>query len=481
LEAVVRGPGVEPLVERLRDPDVLVVTTGQQPGLFTGPLYTVYKALSAAVLARRLEAAWQRPVMPLFWLAGDDHDFEEARWTSVLDAGGAVATLSLAQRPADAPLVPMSRLRLGQEVDGLLSQLESCLPESPFRRDTMDWLRRSYLPEATVAGAFGGALAELLAPLGVACLDAAHPAVKSAMVPVLLRSLVMAEELDGLLASHAHAMEQRGAPVPVPVGQGASLVFVEGAQGRDRLVLDQGGFGLRRSGTRFTLADLERLAGQEPERLSPNVLLRPVVESAILPTVGYVAGPGELRYLAMCQPLYAGLGVPKQPPVPRWSGLVVEPRVDRVLAKFGAPLEELLQLDHALEARVVRSQVPEALLEASGRLRDAVETEYRIILGAALEVDPTLERPVTGARQHALTELDAVEKKVQGHLKKREATELAQIARAREAVLPGGKPQERVLGIPGWLARVGPSFLADVAAQADAWYASALAGDGPPS
>jgi bacillithiol biosynthesis cysteine-adding enzyme BshC len=481
LDAVVRAPGTAPLLERLADPDVLVVTTGQQPGLFTGPLYTVYKALSAASLARRLEAEWGRPVQPLFWLAGDDHDFEEARSAGILDAGGTVVTLALPDRPADAPQVPMSRLPLGPEVAGLLSHLGEALPESPFRPATMEWLRRSYRPGATVGEAFGSALAELLAPLGIACLDASHSSVKAAMAPLLVQSLALAGELDGLLASHAHALEQQGAPVTVPVGQGASLVFVEGPQGRDRLVIDAGGFGLRRSGTRYSMGDLETMAEREAERLSPNVLLRPVLESALLPTVGYVAGPGELRYLAMCQPLYARLGVYRQPPVPRWSGIVVEPRVDRVLRKFGASLEELLQPGTALESRVIRSQMPEALLRASDRLRDAVGAEYQVILDAAVGVDPTLERPVASAWHHALTELGTVEKKVQGHLKKREATELAQIARAREAVLPGGKPQERVLTVSSWLARFGPSFLTDVAGQVDAWYGSALAGDGPPS
>jgi bacillithiol biosynthesis cysteine-adding enzyme BshC len=481
LEAVVRAPGTEPLIERLGDPTVLVVTTGQQPGLFTGPLYTVYKALSAAALARRLESAWRRPVVPLFWLAADDHDFEEARSASVLDTGGTVTTLSLPERPPDAPMLPMSRLPLGPEVEGLLAQLETCLPESPFRGETIAWLRRSYVPDATVGQAFGAAMAELLAPLGIACLDASHRAVKAAMAPLLLRSLVLAEELDGLLASHAGVLERQGAPVPVPVGQGASLVFVEGPQGRDRLVIEPDGFGLRRSGTRYSVADLERIAAQEVDRLSPNVLLRPVAESAILPTVGYVAGPGELRYLAMCQPLYDRLEVPRQAPVPRWSGLVVEPRVDRVLAKFDAPLEELVQAGQALESRVVRSQMPGAMLEAGRRLRGVIEEEYQVILDAAVGVDPTLEQPVAKARQHALSEIAAIEKKVQGHLKKREATELAQIARAREAVLPGGQPQERVLTVSSWLARAGPSFLADVAGQVDAWYGSALAGDGPPS
>ena len=185
------------------------------------------------------------------------------------------------------------------------------------------------------------------------------------------------------------------------------------------------------------------------------MLLRPVVESAALPTVAYVAGPGELTYLAQSAPLYAALDVVPQTPVARWSGVLVEPRVDRVLDKFGATLEELLAPGNALEARVVRSQVPRGLLDAAARLRAALDTEYGAIQSAAIDVDPTLERPVAASRQHALTGLADIEKKVQGHLKKRESTELAQVARARLAVQPEGKPQERVLaGVSGSRAMV---------------------------
>jgi uncharacterized protein YllA (UPF0747 family) len=296
------------------------------------------------------------------------------------------------------------------------------------------------------------------------------------MAPLLVEAARRAKELDDALTRRAGELESRSAPVTVPVGQGAALVFLEDGSGRDRLVVEGDGFVSRRSGGRTTLREIEQVASAAPERLSPNVLLRPVVESALLPTVAYVAGPGELTYLAQCEPLYDALRVAPQTPVPRWSGVLVEPRVDRVLDKFGATLDELLAPANALEARVVRSQVPSALLDAGERLRAALDTEYSAVLAAAIGVDPTLERPVSAARQHAMTELADVEKKVQGHLKKRESTELAQIARARAAVQPGGKPQERVLAGVSWIARYGTPVLEQVRDEAGGWYRGALAG-----
>jgi len=481
LPALAAAPGLDAVRARLDDPRVLVITTGQQPGLFLGPLYTFYKALSAAALATLLESRWGRPVVPVFWAANDDHDYAEAQWASWLDAGGEVRTGALPDRPSEAPLTPMSRLPLPAEITNLLDDLERDLPPGQQRDAALARLRRFYQPGSTLGQACTGALAEWLAPLGIACLDSAHPAAKARMAPVLIEAATRSHELDGALASHARQLESRGHPVTVPVGQGATLVFLEDDAGRDRLVLEGDGFVARRSGLRTTLSELEAIAATNPERLSPNVLLRPVAESALLPTVAYVAGPGELTYLEQCTPLYTALRVVPQTPVPRWSGVLVEPRVDRVLKKFDASLEELLAPGNALEARVVRSQLPAPLLEAGTRLRSALDAEYGAIQSAAVAIDPTLERPVSAARQHAMSGLADIEKKIQGHLRKRESTELAQIARARVAVQPEGKPQERVLAGVSWIARYGPALLEQVRAEAGAWYRSALAAGGTES
>lgn len=478
LDALIPAPGLDAIRARLADPRALVVTTGQQPGLFLGPLYTFAKALSAAALAAELERRWDRPVVPIFWAANDDHDYAEARWASWLDAGGEVKTGALPDRAVEAPLTPMGRLPLPPEVAGLLDALERDLAPGHERDVALARLRRFYQPGTTLGAAFSGALAEWLAPLGIAVLDSGHAAAKARMAPWLVEAVLRTEELDRALADQAAALAARGVIATVPVGQGAALVFLEDASGRDRLVREGDAWVTRRSGTRVTQAGIERVAAESPTRLSPNVLLRPVIESALLPTVAYVAGPGELAYLVQCEPLYAALRVTPQTPVPRWSGVLVEPRVDRVLDKFGATLEELLAPGHALEARVVRSQLPAPLLDAVARLRTALEAEYGVIQAAAVTVDPTLERPVSAAHQHAQSGLAEAEKKIQGHLKKREAVELAQIARAREAVYPGGRPQERVLCGVSWVARHGAGLLEAMRDEAAAWYRGALAAGG---
>ncbi len=480
-EAFLPSAAGDAAVARLRQPEAVAVTTGQQPGLFTGPLYTVYKALSTAALARILEREWGRPVVPVFWAAGDDHDFTEASQAAWLDGNGNVATASLASRSADAPLTPMYREPLGPAIEEALAKLMADLPPSEYREQTVDWLRRYYHPAATVGSAFAAAMAELIAAAGVVCFDSTHPAAKRAAAPHLERALERASEIDRELDRWAEQLGATARTSGVSVGDGAALVMLESKLGRDRLVSDGPSFVTRRSRERFDLETLRAIAREEPTRLSPNVLLRPVVESALLPTVAYLGGPGELNYLALTPPVYQALGIPRQLPLPRWSGVLLEPRVERVLQKFQITLEELLAPGGALEARLVRSQLPTDAVQALASIRMALEQGYETVARSASEIDPTLVRSVQGVQQQALAGTQEVEKKLVQHLKRRQETELGQIARARNAVLPLNKPQERVLTVAPFLARYGPDLMVNLTDEIERWYAATLEGASQPS
>lgn len=472
--ALIAAPGTAEILARLRAPGTLVVTTGQQPGLFTGPAFAVSKALSARAVARVLEREWNRPVVPVYWVPGDDHDFDEVASVAWLAGDGGVVRASLDLRSADGPLTSMSRQPLGESVLTALDAFEQSLPVSSPRERTTEWLRRHYAPAHTVAGAFGSAMAELLAPFGIACFDSTHPSAKAAAAPLFIRALRETRLLDQALVSRAKALAEEGVEHGVAVGDGASLVFLEDPSGRDRLLADGDGFVTRRGRRAVSLTELEAIARKEPERLSGNVLLRPAVESYLLPTVGYVAGPGELRYLRLTPPVYQHLGIHRQLPVPRWSGLFEEPRVTRILAKFSATLADLLDESGRLEARLAREALPPGTDAAFESLRAAVATAYEPVIRIAAAVDPTMERPAAAARSQALFAAQELEKKLLQHARKREGTELAQLARARLSVKPEGKPQERVLSMAGFMGRYGWELADALAGHIEAWYAGAL-------
>lgn len=442
IAAALPGPGRD----RLAAGEALVVTTGQQPGLFTGPLYTIYKALSAIALARRLENELRSPVVPVFWVAGDDHDFAEVNHTSFLDSDGELVRLVLRERAADAPLLPIAREPCGPEIVAALARLRDGTPDTEFKDDVLGWLARSYRPEATLADAFAGALDARLGHSGLVVLRVYDRSAKRAAAPWVLKGL------------------------DVVLPDGYTPVFLEARQGRDRLRQEGPDFVTRRSGERFTRAELERIAAAEPERLSPNVLLRPVVEASLLPTVAYAAGPAELKYLADAAPLYATVGATRQVPVPRWSGVLVEARVDKLIERRGLELGDFDGKPGELEARLVRQELPPNAVAQLAALRGDLEHHYASLLATVVRIDPTLERTVESARNAALGGAQTIEKKLVASVKRLEGETLVrQIARARAAVYPEGQPQERVLTLASFLVRYGPELLNALEREVARW------------
>ena len=479
-EAIVAAAGTESLVAKLSQPDALVVTTGQQPALFTGPLYTIHKALSARALALLLVARWQRPVVPLFWLAGADHDFAEARTTAWLKTDGSVTTGSLLPRPAEANQLPMYRTILGPEIESLLAQIQVDIAPYQFSGPVREWLARHWQLGRTLSDAYAGSLSELLAPLGILCFDPTHRSAKRAMARHLIKAVGLARDLDRDLAARAVELAAVGLDGGVVVGDGATLVMVEGAEGRDRLVLEGDHYATRRSGEPFTLESLQALAAAEPERLSPNVLLRPVVEAAILPTVAYVAGPGELNYWRLTQPIFARMRITPQAAMPRWSGMIIEPGVDRLVTDLQATLDELLAPGAKLEARLARSKVPAETAAALADLQAALARDFDLLEGTGVVIAPQLARSLATLRKKIAFALEQADAKVVAHLKRRDKETMGRIQRARDSLRPNNRPQERVLTVAPFLARHGTGLLPEIGEVIRGWYAAALEA-GPPT
>jgi uncharacterized protein YllA (UPF0747 family) len=201
------------------------------------------------------------------------------------------------------------------------------------------------------------------------------------------------------------------------------------------------------------------------------VLLRPVIEAALLPTLAYVAGPGELAYIPQAKPLYDALRVSPQATIPRWSTRVVEGRVAKILAKFVVTVEDLAAPQGQLEASLVRDEVPEDAAGAITRIKGVLEQDYERLATAVSGLDSTLEKPVRAARQNSLRSLADVEKRIISNLKKRNTTVVQQLDKARRNLLPMGRPQERVLNVVPFLIRYGEAFLQLALEDCERWAA----------
>jgi bacillithiol biosynthesis cysteine-adding enzyme BshC len=344
---------------------------------------------------------------------------------------------------------------VGPEGVEALAAMEAALPPGDFRAETVEWLRAAYRPDRSMAEACAVALAELLAPFGVVVCRGWDASLKRAAGPLVLEALRSARPLDEALALEAARIRQAGGEPQVAVGEGMSLVMVEGAHGRDRLRIADAGFVTRRSGERLELAALETLVRTAPERLSANVLLRPVVEAQLLPTVAYVGGPAELGYLGQVAPVFAHLAVPRPVPTPRLSGFIVEAKVEKVLERFRLAPTDFARPEGELASAIAREALPADAAEALGALRGALDERWAAVRQAAVAVERTLERPVETARNQAMHAADEIEKRLVAALKRNNETALQQLARARASLFPDGKPQERVFTAASYLARHG--------------------------
>lgn len=445
-------------LDRFRDQGGYFVTTGQQPGLFSGPLYSLYKALTAVNLAGALETLLGKPVLPVFWVASEDHDWDEADHTFLLDQNNELQTFRLPTQDG-LPGRPLHRIPVTDGLARVRDDFIQTLPESDFSESLFKLIRDAYEPGVTLPEGFHSILGGLLSDLPLAFVDAAHPGMKEASLPVLFQELDGAAEHEALLHRVASHLEMDGYPVQVPILDHGVNLFLEGPQGRDRLYRNGGKFLLKRSDLTLSRQELETRVRDDPSILSPNVLLRPVVESALLPTLSYVAGPGELAYFAQIKEFFHCHGLKMPVIFPRFSATLLEAKVEKVLSKFHLAMEGLNRPHHELAAEIAREEIPGEVRQALGEIRGALGQGASALTRAARAVDPTLKGPITQARNAAFSAFDEAERKILQAVKRQNEIALGQLAKAQQNLFPMGRPQERVLNPFYYLSRYGPGLI----------------------
>ena len=452
-------------IEELCQPRAVAVLTGQQTGLFGGPLFTLYKALTTIQLAARLQTELRRPVIPIFWMASEDHDLAEADHIQLLDRTGALVTLRHAPWGSPAGFIP-ANLRLGPAISETVERACSLLPPTEFAGALRDALTEAFAPERTLADGFARWMVRLLGDTGLVFVDAADPGLKRLAADILRREVDESPRSSRCILGASESLRSLGYPVQIEARPDGVNCFLL-ADGRRSLVRDGDGFRLRDSRQTIPAADLRRLALEEPERLSPNVALRPVVQDALFPTIAYVAGPGELAYFAQLRPVYQAFDVPMPLIVPRASLTLLDPRVAQLLERFRLALPDLTLEPEQLASRVLRTHLPPDFDATLAKARESVTEIFRGVGEAIAAVDPTLKATVGQTAGHIQGHLGQLERKAVQALKRREAETRQQIQRVREALMPGGKPQERVLPLLPFLARYGPALLETIRAAID--------------
>lgn len=440
---------------RLGDATAVAIVTGQQAGVFGGPLYTLLKAVMTVRLADEVSRTHRLPVVPVFWIDSEDHDWAEVSTCRVLDHDFALRRVTVPGADG-AGVAPVARVRLPAAVATSIEELRDALPPTEFTDQLLGDLADAYRPGTGVSAAFGRWIERLLGAHGLVVFDGADPAAKPLVSTVFQRELEEPARTAALATDAGRALVERGYHMQVtPAPDSVSLFHLDSA----RLPIRLRDGALAVGDETRALDALRAEAAAAPVHFSPNVVVRPIVQDTLFPTIAYVAGPNEMAYLAQLRRVYEYFGVPMPLVVPRASATILDSAAARFLARYELRLDGLRPQDESTLNRLLESRLPASVEQAFAGVRLAVTDGMTSLIGAVPAIDATLEgaaRSTLGKIEH---DLKALHTKIIHAAKKRDETLRRQFTRAQAQAFPEGDAQERAVGSIYFLNRFGPSLV----------------------
>nr|WP_217445918.1 bacillithiol biosynthesis cysteine-adding enzyme BshC [Myxococcus sp. CA040A] len=458
------SPARERHLEELARPGTIAVVTGQQMGLFLGPLFTLYKAAAAITAARALREETGRPCVPVFWLQTEDHDLPEVDHCFVASPRGSAKRVALDVPEAAASRAPVAHRKLGAGVTQALDALRGELGGEPQASEHLELLARAYQPDATLAEAFTQVLAVLFADEGLVFIDPRDARLAPFAAPIHRLAIQDAAAISTALSRRMEALTQAGFSEQVHIRPGSPLGFyspdgIEGARYRlDPAGADTWSLVGHPRGATVTTGELLDWLEREPLRFTTSALLRPLLQDTWLPTAAYVGGPGEVSYFAQLSPLYEHAGLPMPLVVPRARFRVLDDRARRLLHKLGLTPDEVGEPRDALLTRLATRDAaepyePAGTLEA--RLFGAFASELDRLGESMLKLDPQLLDALKRTRGTVRAAVSRLAARYGRALALRDEVTTERVDRLRAMLVPDGAPQERIHGMAYYACRFG--------------------------
>ncbi len=453
------GPTVLANIELLRKADTVAVVTGQQAGLFSGPLYTVYKALSAVRYAANLNAQGIRAV-PVFWIATEDHDFDEVSAVNIIDNLDQVATAEY--RPASYnDGMSVGSVMLDDGIAGAIAEIFGRLPHTEFSHSARALAERSYHKGATFGHAFTSMLLQLFERHGLVIIDPLNEDLKRLAAPLYKLAIERSDDIMAAIRKRTADIESRGFHAQVLIDEDHVPLFWHDDTGRRNALRKTGPdlFRAKANGREFNRADLVAIAEATPTRLSPGVMLRPVVQDYILPSIGYFGGAAEVAYFAQNGPAYEALGRPVTPIMHRQSFTMVESRHARALEKLGIGFTDLFEGRPAVALRTAERIHGSAAANTFADVEEVVNTQLNRLDRLLSDSDPSLATNLATRRRKIIYHIGALRQKALLAAIRRDETANRRIDSLFENLMPNGGLQERSLNVLVYINKYGPGFI----------------------
>jgi bacillithiol biosynthesis cysteine-adding enzyme BshC len=451
------GAGQETLdnIKLLRDADCIAVVSGQQAGLFTGPLYTLYKALSAVKLAGCLRQRNTKAV-PVFWIASEDHDFAEVAFAEFI---GRDCQLKQVDVPTSLHSKdnPVGHVVLDESINSVIDRLFELSPASEFAADMKALVQKAWQPGRGYAESFATMMTSLLGRYGLVFLDPLDSELKKLAAPVYSAAAQRAPEIGNALEQRSRELEAGGYHAQVLATANSFPLFIHDETGARHSLTrgDNGKYRRKEDETEYTADELAAMASETPERFSPNVTLRAVVQDYLLPTIAYYGGAAEIAYFAQTAEVYRLLDRPATPILPRSSLTMIERHTGRTLERYGLTLADFFEGLEPVIKRVVEEHLGAGTSRLFNDTEQNVHNELDRLRDELKTVDPTLASALDTGRKKIQYQLDGLRTRfVRAQMARDEAAH-RQLQRALDQLYPNKDLQERHINVTSLLSRHG--------------------------
>jgi bacillithiol biosynthesis cysteine-adding enzyme BshC len=446
-------------IDLLHEDSTFAVVTGQQVGLLSGPLYTLYKIITTLKLTQRLnDSLPDFHFVPIFWLEGEDHDFEEVNNVKVVNHDNQAKKIEylVNGKPLDKNIGAVGDVQLDGFIDEFFRQAEESLINTEFKGKLFETFRHYYQRGTTFTKAFVGLINQLFDNSGLIFLNPNNRELKKLMSTVFQREVSEHPAVCQLVIERSAELEQR---FHAQVKAKAINLFLFEKGGRHLIEPREDGFGLKGARRQLTIEELKQCAGETPELLSPNVVLRPICQDTVLPTVVYVAGPNEIAYFAQLRPVYEFFNVTMPIIYPRATATILEEKLESILDKFELDLTAFFgELDTVL--RTVSEQISDIKVEdmfqnVASRVKESLnELKFGIN-----QIDPTLLGALETTASKIESQLSVLKEKTFLAQKKKNEIALKQVEKVANNTLPFGELQERQINVIYFMNKYGLDFV----------------------